>query len=119
MPGLTLIAVTASMLASAQNQRFPVIDIPNDPAARYDVLMLVPTRGGKLEIVTRRVGRRGETFVQREIDCRAGLVRYLGQGRTVDEMNADDRNYMLDPIDPNSISGHIAAYACENVVRPE
>ena len=119
MPGLTLIAVAASLLATAQGQRFPVIDVPNDPAARYDVLMLVPTRGGKLEIVTRRVGRRGETFVQREIDCRAGLVRYLGQGHTVDEMNADHRNYMLDPIDPESISGHIAEYACENVERPE
>ena len=119
MPGLTLIAVAASLLATAQGQRFPVIDVPNDPAARYDVLMLVPIRGGNLEIVTRRVGRRGETFVQREINCREGLVRYLGQGHTVDEMNRDHRNYHFEPIDPNAISGHIAAYACENVERPE
>lgn len=119
MPMLTALALSVSLAVSAQAQRFPVIDVPNDPAARYDVLMLVPIRGGNLEIVTRRVGRRGETFVQREINCREGLVRYLGQGHTVDDMNRDHRNYRFEPIDPNAISGHIAEYACANVERPE
>lgn len=98
MPVLVTLALSASLAVSAQAQRFPVIDVPNDPAARYDVLMLVPIRGGNLEIVTRRVGRRGETFVQREINCREGLVRYLGQGHTVDEMNSDHRNYHFDKL---------------------
>jgi hypothetical protein len=119
MPGLTLILAAslsaASLLAGAQAERFPTIDVPNDPAARYDVLMLVAERGGTLEIVTRRVGGSEATFVQREIDCRAGTMRYLGQGHSVEEMNADHRPYVLDSIDPQSISGHIADYACTHV----
>jgi hypothetical protein len=122
MPSLTLIAASlsaASLFAGAQAERFATIDVPNDPGARYDVLMLVAEPGGTLEIVTRRVGGSEASYVQREIDCRAGTVRYLGQGHSVDEMNADHHPYVLDPIDPQSISGHIAAYACANVERLE
>ncbi len=123
MPGLTLTLAASlsavSLIAGAQAERFPTIDVPNDPAARYDVLMLVPVRDGALEIVTRRVGGSEATFVQREIDCRAGTMRYLGQGHSVDEMNADHRPYVLDSIDPDSISGHIADYACAHVERPD
>jgi len=91
--------------------------VPGDPENSH-IYIAVTWEDGNLEIVTRRVGRRGETFVQREINCREGLVRYLGQGHTVDEMNADHRNYHFEPIDPNAISGHIAEYACANVERP-
>jgi hypothetical protein len=114
---LTLAAglFAASLIAGAQAERFPTIEMPNDPSARYDVLILVAERGGTLEIVTRRVGGSEATFVQREIDCGARTMRYLGQGHSVDEMNADHHPYPLDTIDPQSISGHIADYACANV----
>jgi len=113
-----LMAITSTLLSLTQAERFATIDVPNDPAARYDVLMLAPIGGRKLEIVTRRVGRRGETFVQREIHCDTQRARLLGQGHTIAQMNMDDHNYRLAPIDPESISGHIADYACAAVDWP-
>jgi len=111
---LAMVITSVAFLAS-QAGSVPTIDVPNDPAARYDVLMLESIGNRKLEIVTRRIGRRGETFVQREIDCANQTFRYLGEGHSIAEMNADDHAYRTIPIDPNAISGHIAAWACENV----
>lgn len=63
------------------------IFVPSDPKASYYLIEKVPL-GNNLSIVTKRAGPSGESFSKREIDCNQTKFRYLGDGRTIDEMNA-------------------------------
>ena len=107
--GLAFVAAAALGLGQAAPERFTV---PNDPNAVYEVLLLDTRADGWVEIVTRRTGGRGDTFVRREIDCARGVYRYLGQGHSIAEMNASRPDHTHQIIDPNTITGHVAAYAC-------
>ena len=108
---LSLLLTGAS--ASAQT-RLPVAleGLPDEPGIRYEAVSLERTPDGLLVVVTRRIGPRAETFAKRELDCQGGRARHLGSGHTLDEMNAarPDHRHIL--IDPASITGHIAAWAC-------
>lgn len=63
------------------------LHVPSDPNANYYLLESIPV-GNNLSIVTRRLGPSGESFSKREIDCKNTRFRYLGDGNSIEEMNA-------------------------------
>jgi len=63
------------------------LHVPSDPNADYFLLEALPL-GNNLSVVTRRIGPSGESFSKREIDCKTTKFRYLGDGDTIEQMNA-------------------------------
>ncbi len=89
------------------------IAVPSDPRAQYYLLSKSTMANGNLEVVTRRVGPSGESFARREVNCPSGTVRYIGEGDTQAEAEADAPNTgeMTAPI-AESITGVITKFVC-------
>lgn len=93
---------------------YPTLDVPKDPDARYEVLRLTTLADGTREIITRRIGRRGQTFVRRHIWCDRGIYRVMGEGHTIEEMNNARPAWNSRAYYDDTIAGVIAAYACQS-----
>lgn len=93
------------------------VAVRTDPGASYWIISKAKMPNGNLEVVTRRKGRSGESYSRREVDCKAGTVRYLGEGDTLADAQATSPNLgeMLIP-SPQSITGEITSAVCGAVL---
>jgi hypothetical protein len=84
-------SVTTSPAAPAEETGTPY-SAPADPNATYSLLSVKPGEGGNIIAMTRRVGRSGTSYSNREIDCGAQLARYIGEGDTREEAEKPSPN---------------------------
>jgi hypothetical protein len=90
-----------------------VIPVPSDPRATYHLLQWSTLPNGHREALTGREGPSGISYARREIDCEGMRFRYLGEGDTRAEAEADapNRGEMAELI-PGSISTEVSEYVC-------
>lgn len=90
------------------------IPIPvTSDSANYYLLRWEGMPNGNREALTRRDGRSGTSYARREINCRAKAFRYLGEGDTRAEAEADapNRGPMAELV-PGSISSEVSEFVC-------
>lgn len=98
---------------SAGSQSGLPITVPSDPRASYVLISNEKLANGNLEVVTQRSGSSGISFARREVNCSSMTFKYLGEGDTLGEAQADGPNpgQMAEAM-PTSISGEISRFAC-------
>ena len=67
------------------------------------------------DVILRKTGPDGQSFVARAFDCAAGTVRRLGEGRTVRDipLSITDLAQLRDrPVVPGSVDHAIGRYVC-------
>lgn len=90
------------------------IPSPSDPNASYRIVKISKMPNGHLEVTSRRVGPSGTSFARREIDCGAYEYRYLGEGDTLAEAEADGSNIgSMSELTGTSASSDVANAACK------
>jgi hypothetical protein len=106
---LLFLAVTSiSMAAAAAEYQLP---IPSDAKAQYFVL----EKGGTKDMptmVTKRVGTSGTSYSWRVFDCKAGTVKYLGTGDSLEKMRASKPETNMAPLVEGSIAYYQWRHAC-------
>ena len=89
------------------------IHVPWHKSTRLTALEVTPVGPGTVDVLTRRDGKSGTSYVLRRIDCAAREFQYLGEGTTEQQAKegraSDPRKSRLTE---GSISFHVAAYAC-------
>lgn len=90
------------------------LKVPSDPHGRYYVIDISPYQMNQ-SITTIRIGKSGESYSLREIDCKQSLVRYLGTGDTLEEMMVLRPDPKLGDIFPEAIAYYVARRACRGV----
>jgi hypothetical protein len=96
----------------ATNEGFTV-SAPSDPGASYRILKIDKMANGNLEVVSRRDGPSGTSFARREINCAGYSYRYLGEGDTREEAEADGANIgEMSALTGTSASSDVANAAC-------
>lgn len=101
--------------AAVPSEEGVLIPVTSDPAgATYYLLDWSEQPDGNRVALTRREGRSGTSFARREINCEARTFRYLGEGETRTEAEADspNRGDMAELV-PGSISSEVADYVCQ------
>ena len=90
------------------------IPVEGDPAgAKYQLLRWTEMPNGNREALTRRDGTSGTSYARREIDCASRRFRYLGEGDTRREAEADAPNLgEMAELVPGSISSEVADFVC-------
>ncbi|MBX3561102.1 MAG: hypothetical protein KF780_04745 [Sphingomonas sp.] len=89
------------------------VPVPSDPRASYRLVSWSRMENGNLEALTRRDGPSGTSFARREIDCDAMTFRYLGEGDTLAEAEADSPNLgEMSALLPGSISTEVSEFVC-------
>ena len=63
-----------------------------DPKATYRLLSVKPGEDGNIIAMTQRIGPSGTSYSNREINCRAQLARYIGEGDTREEAERPSSN---------------------------
>jgi hypothetical protein len=88
------------------------IDIHTDIEGQY---FLVGEGGsfGKPTLVVKRVAPDASThYIKREFDCDTRTVRYLGEGESLEEMQASQPEPEVNPIVRGSIADQLMRLAC-------
>jgi hypothetical protein len=90
------------------------IPVASDPRASYSLLHWSAMQNGHREALTRRDGPSGTSYARREIDCERMRFRYLGEGDTREEAEADapNRGEMAELVH-GSISREVSEYVCQ------
>lgn len=94
------------------------ITVPSDMKARYYAESVSITKAGRARIVSKRIGPSGTSYSNRECDCGRSTYRTLGDGETLDEMQASTPEQKMVKLvhDGNgfgSISFHVCDHACK------
>jgi hypothetical protein len=91
-----------------------LIPVRGDPVrATYQLLSWSELPNGHRVALTRRDGRSGTSYARREIDCRGRGFRYLGEGDTRQQAEADSPNPgPMAELVPGSISTEISEFVC-------
>jgi hypothetical protein len=90
-----------------------VIPVSSDARATYHLLDWSQLPNGNREALTSREGPSGTSFARREIDCDRMMFRYLGEGDTRAEAEADAPNPgNMAELVPGSISTEVSEYVC-------
>lgn len=88
------------------------VSVPTDPKASY--VVLDKSRSGDMAtITTKREGPSGSSYSKRLYDCKAGTVKYLGDGDTLEQMNSSAPDPNMAPIVEKSIAYYIGQRACQ------
>lgn len=104
-------AAGKSKKPSASKSAPRLISVPTDASARYYLLKRSGTSTRPI-LVTKRVGSSGTSYSRREFDCAAHTFRYLGDGDSIEEMNASTPDAEMSPLVDGSISDYIGRVAC-------
>lgn len=108
MRKLSLLIVLLSGMAHAETYS---LQIPSDPKASYTVLEKSKT-SSNATIVTKREGTSGVTFTKRSYNCSVGEYKLIGQGETLEQMNAFKPDESFSPIVEGSITYYVGQEAC-------
>lgn len=87
------------------------IAIKTDLDGQYSMV----EKGGtadKPTLVVKRAGPGFSHYIKREVDCAARTVRYLGEGASLQEMNAPLPEETSVPIEAGSIDDQLAKLVC-------
>ena len=109
---LMLVATMASagVATAGSGQRF---NVPSDPRATYTMLSVTRGKGGRVLALSRRDGPSGTRYSRREIDCRAMMFRYTGEGDTETQaLRPDPSADKMGPLVSGSISDVASRLAC-------
>jgi hypothetical protein len=89
------------------------VPVDSDLRATYQLVHWSEMPNGHRETLTRRDGTSGTSYARREIDCVGKRFRYLGEGDTKQEAEADAPNpgKMADLV-PGSISSEVSDFVC-------
>lgn len=90
------------------------LTIPSDSAVKYFVLE-INGKGSYRTIVTKRAGAAGVSFSKRIYNCNKGTVKYLGSGRSIEEMNSSVPDPKMSAITNKSIAYYLQYHACKNL----
>jgi hypothetical protein len=90
------------------------IPVEGDPArASYQLVRWSEMPNGHREALTRRDGTSGTSYARREIDCAGRRFRYVGEGDTRQEAEADAQNPgEMAELVPGSISSEVSDFVC-------
>lgn len=112
-----VILVVWSLIGSAVSaaDNFPPLNVPADPKAEYDVLELIRRDDGLLEITTKRTGSSGVSYSKRLVDCDKMQMKYLGDGSTIEKMNASSASPRMSRLITGSSSHAASVYACRHI----
>jgi hypothetical protein len=105
---LALAGVLGTLSASAS-------DTPIDIKSDLDGPYFMVEKGGAADkpiLVVKRAGPGYNHFVKREFDCATHTVRYLGEGATLEEMNAAEPDDKASPIKEGSIPDQLSRLVC-------
>ena len=86
--------------------------VPSDSKAQYFIL----EKGGngvERTIVTKRVGPSGTGYSKRLYNCKAGTVKYLGTGDTLEAMRKSKPDPSMSPIVQGSIAYYVGQETCK------
>jgi hypothetical protein len=106
-----IVALSGSLgILSALAEDTP-IDIHTDIEGQY---FLVEEGGSfsKPTLVVKRVAPGVTHYIKREFDCDARTVRYLGEGESLEEMEASQPDSEANPINAGSIPDQLARLVC-------
>ena len=105
-----MLAASVLLSASVHAGNRP-LSVPADWRAKYFVVDK-SWRGGERVIVTKRVARDGTSYSKRLYNCEKNLVRSLGEGDSLKELEAAAPETQMGLITPESISYFISLEAC-------
>lgn len=88
------------------------LSVPSDPNAQFFVLEK-GGKGSKHTIVTKRVGPSGASYSKRVYNCANHTVKYLGNGDSIEEMEASKPDAKMGPIVKGSIAYYVGIEACK------
>lgn len=89
--------------------KYPVIPVPSDRVARYQVLSRT-NEGGMIKALIMREGPSGTTYSYKQFDC-AGSYAYLGEGDTAEKALHGKADPMSE-LTAESISSYESLYLC-------
>ena len=110
------LAPLGMVLLAGSSRAEETITVPSDPGVGYFVVELSSPGQSLAHIITRREGRSGTSYANREVNCPNLTFRYLGEGDTLEE--ARDTTYAdkkFGPLVDGSISDVISRYACSKL----
>lgn len=100
-------------------ERGATIGVPTDLKASYSVESVSKTKAGMVRIISKRIGPSGTSYSHRECNCAKSTFRYIGDGETVEAMNARKPDTAFTKLVGNngqgSVSYHVCAHACTTV----
>lgn len=102
----------AMALMSFSSMSATTVSIPTDSKAKYTIIDKA-MNGSMSTITTMRDGPSGVSYSKRLYDCTAWTVKYLGDGDTLDQMNASQPDDGMSPIVDNSIAYYLGQKACK------
>ncbi|MGB4106633.1 MAG: hypothetical protein WBK55_02425 [Alphaproteobacteria bacterium] len=91
--------------------------VPSDSKASYEALSVKKLDNNQVKIVTKRIGSSGESYSKRLVDCNSMTFKYLGDGDTLDEMEASKPSPNMSELVSGSISDVVSRYACSKVSK--
>lgn len=89
--------------------------IPSDEPSTEYYLIFYKKEAARLQTVTERRGTSGVSYAWRELDCAAGMQRYLGAGDSLDAAMVFKPDAAMSTPDADSSAGRILDFACRNV----
>lgn len=107
--GLIAIIIAGLYSPSDAKERIPV---PSDLHAKYFLISREGTKDKPI-ITTMRVGTSGTSYSKRIFDCVRGTGKYLGDGDTIEQMNASKPQPYMYEMTAYSISYYVYKYACQ------
>ncbi len=109
-----LLSVLVFLFAAAPSLAGEKYRVPADTKAVYEVLSVETRADGLKEIITKRTSPMwGDSFSKRLVDCDAKLAKYLGDGDTLDEMNASKPSPKMRPLVAGSSTHSAYLQACK------
>lgn len=107
-----LIAIVIASAAHAAHAAEVPLSVPSDAKAKYFVLDK-GSNGAMRTIITKRVGPSGTSYSKRQYDCKAGTVKYLGTGDSLEAMSKSPPDPKMAPIVQGSIAHYVGMEACK------
>jgi len=86
--------------------------IPSDPKTKYFILEK-SSAGTSATIINKRVGSSGTSYAKRIYNCQENTFKYLGDGDTIEQMNAAKPWAEMVPLFEGSISYYVGIEACK------
>lgn len=97
---------------SNQDGSIPTIYIPSDSDARYEVVSFEKVSETERVLATKRIGSSGVSYSKIAIDCSGKTFQGLGEGDTLEEMNAPRLTEKGLKLVEGSIKYYQVQYAC-------
>ena len=111
MKAVSFVLAASVLLSTSAHAGNKPLSVPADWRAKYFVVDK-SWRGGERVIVMKRVARDGTRYSKHLYNCEKNTVRSLGEGGSLEEMEAVEPETKMGLITPDSISYFISIEAC-------